>query len=72
MKFKDLIARLESGTSNQRACAIALCYGTIDTEDHKMWVIDQMLRLLAGDAYRQLIETHDQEDGYEWDTGIAP
>ena len=71
MKFKDLITRLESGTSNQRACAIALRYGTIDTGDHKMWVIDQMLRALAGDAYRQLIEIHDQ-DGYEWDTGIVP
>ena len=58
------------------AVDIALRYGQIDGAHHKMWVIDQMVRLLTGDNYDHVIaEANDGEDGpdtYEWDEGIAP
>ncbi len=41
-----------------------------------MWVIDQIVRVLAGKNYDKIIaEAKFGEDGpetYEWDTGIAP
>ena len=37
-------------------------------EHHRVWVIDQMVRMLAGDNYEQwVLERRD-----DWDTGIAP
>lgn len=58
------------------AIELAIRYGGIDGAHHKMWVIDQMLRVLCGDAYIDTIrEACDGEDGpntYDWDTGIAP
>lgn len=51
-------------------------YGGADGSHHKAWVIDQMVRVLAGDGYGAWVEAHcDGEAGpntYEWDTGIAP
>jgi hypothetical protein len=50
--------------------------GAIDGDHHKMWVIDQMVRILAGDDYEQWVRDFEAgEDGphtYYWDTGVAP
>ena len=58
------------------ALDVANRYGGIDGGHHKMWVIDQMVRLLAGPDYEKWVAEHnDGEDGpdtYEWDCGIAP
>ena len=58
------------------ALEIAMNYGAIDGAHHKMWVIDQMVRILAGKNYGGLISTYcageDGEDVYEWDKGVAP
>jgi hypothetical protein len=58
------------------AIELAIRYGGIDGGHHKMWVIDQMIRILAGDKYDSLIKAAcDGEDGpetYDWDVGIAP
>ena len=58
------------------ALTLAVKYGGIDGEHHKAWVIDQMVRALAGDGYAELVATAcDGEDGpltYFWDVGIAP
>lgn len=58
------------------ATRLALEYGQIDGNYHKTWVIDQMLRVLTGDRYAEVITDYrDGEDGpdtYEWDEGIAP
>jgi hypothetical protein len=40
-------------------------YGGYDGDHHKKWVIDQMLRHLAGDRYEQLVPSY-------WKTGVAP
>ena len=59
-----------------KALEIAIRYGQIDGGHHKMWVIDQMVRILTGDEYETIVkESCNGEDGphtYEWDTGIVP
>ncbi len=65
------IAQLRKGNINQRACAIALEFGDIDGAHHKQWVIDQMLRIMAGSAYGTIIATFEINRG-SWDCGIAP
>jgi len=60
----------------EKAIDLAISYGTIDGAHHKMWCIDQMVRILAGKDYEQTIkESCEGEDGpntYEWNEGIAP
>lgn len=60
----------------EKAVEIGFRYGGIDGGHHKMWVIDQMLRALLGDAYEQAVrDACDGEDGpdtYGWDEGIPP
>ena len=59
-----------------KAIELAVQFGGIDGAHHKDWVIDQMVRALAGDNYDQVVaEVCAGEDGpntYSWDTGIAP
>lgn len=66
-------------SSSQRigkAIELAVQYGGIDGSHHKMWVIDQMIRILAGDDYQKIIaDACDGEDGpntYDWDEGTPP
>ena len=51
-------------------------YGQIDGEHHKMWEIDQTVRILAGKKYDKWINDYiyDEETGdcYSWNKGIAP
>lgn len=48
----------------------------IDGSHHKDWVIDQMVRVLAGEEYEKIVvDAKSGEDGpesYEWNIGIAP
>lgn len=51
--------------------------GQVDGDHHKAWVIDQTVRILAGDRYEHFIAEYRSEDGdgepiYTWDEGIAP
>ena len=60
----------------RRALDVAFNYGSIEGDHHRAWVIDQMVRDLAGDKYAEFVKAYnDGEDGpnsYEWDEGIAP
>lgn len=61
----------------KQALSLAWRYGQIDGGHHKMWVIDQMVRVLCGsnEEYSKWVEAYETPDGqdyYEWDTGIAP
>ena len=60
----------------EKAINLAVRYGGIDGEHHKAWVIDQMVRVLAGDEYDEIVrDAKAGEDGpetYSWDVGIAP
>ena len=58
------------------ALQIIVNYGGIDGDHHKAWVLDQVTRILCGDAYNAFVaEATDGEDGpdsYKWEVGIAP
>ena len=51
-------------------------YGCIDGDFHKMWVIDQIVRIIQKEHYDDWVKEYENgEDGpktYEWDVGIAP
>ena len=77
MQLNEWIEKIISSrhTVNE-AIELGLRYGCIDGDHHKMWVIDQMIRILAGGRYDALIlESNKGEDGpdtYEWEVGIPP
>ena len=60
------------------AIDLAVRFGGIDGDHHKAWVIDQMVRALAGtpEEYDRIVtEACDGEDGpetYTWEVGIPP
>lgn len=60
----------------EKALDLAMCYGGIDGDHHKTWVVDQMVRALTGECYETWVcESKNGEDGpetYEWDEGIPP
>jgi len=59
-----------------KAIEIAVGFGGIDGDHHKSWVIDQMVRVLAGDRYESIVADakagEDGPDTYDWVVGIAP
>ena len=61
----------------EKALKVAWEFGQINGSRHKMWVIDQIVRVLCGDEekYRDWVETYETsygEDYYVWDIGVAP
>ena len=58
------------------ALTLAAKYGGIDGEHHKMWVIDQMVRILVGGerAYLEWLASAMEGEGIPrtWYRGIAP
>jgi hypothetical protein len=60
------------------ALDIAWSYAQIDGDWHKMWVIDQMVRVLCGDneSYEKWVAAYEapitEDDYYVWNCGIAP
>lgn len=68
-----LIDFLEEDTTKQLqqkiddAIKCATTYGPINDSSNRMWVIDQMVRLLAGNDYLKIITTVKN-----WDVGASP
>lgn len=56
----------------QEALNLAHIYGNCDGSHHKMWVIDQMVRILSGKDYPKFKKNFEEEAGDEWPTGMAP
>ncbi len=60
----------------QKALEVAYDYAGIDGDHHKAWVIDQMVRALAGHDYDRWVTYYrDGEEGPEtftWNCGTAP
>lgn len=60
------------------ALDLAWKYAQIDGSHHRLWVIDQMVRVLCGseEEYNRWVHEYekplDNGDYYEWDAGIAP
>lgn len=71
----DAIAAAERERAD-RAIELAVRYGGIDGAHHKAWVIDQMVRSLAGDRYADVVRDakagNDGPETYTWDEGAAP
>lgn len=60
----------------ERAIELACRYGGTDEMHHLQWVLDQMVRELAGERYVQIVvDATAGENGpntYKWEVGIAP
>ena len=60
----------------ERAIELACRYGGTDEMHHLQWVLDQMVRELAGERYGQIVvDATAGENGpntYKWEVGIAP
>ena len=47
-------------------------YSQIDGSHHKAWCLDQIARVVYGEAYNDFIKDYEENGAYEWDCGIAP
>lgn len=60
----------------ERAIQLACRYGGTDEMHHLQWVLDQIVRELAGERYAQIVASvttgEDGLDTYKWEVGIAP
>jgi hypothetical protein len=58
------------------AIHMAMDYGSTDEPHHKQWALDQVVRILTGDRYDEVVREwcagEDGPDTYSWDEGIAP
>lgn len=70
------IAKLTDEQRIVKAVSMVLDSVHYDGEHHKQWTLDQVLRILTGEEYENVIAKFETgEDGtqaYEWDTGVAP
>ena len=76
MTYFNAIVPMNAEERVDQAIRLAVRYGQIGGEHHKTWVIDQMVRVLAGEGYDSLvIDAKAGEYGpetYSWEVGIAP
>lgn len=79
--IKHLVKEIEfyeEDDTIENALEVAFNYGQSDGTHHKMWVIDQMVRILCGneEEYNKWVKMYQEpnidNDYYEWETGIAP
>lgn len=76
-QFEDCMVELDSSKKKiDGALHMIASYGTIDGDHHKMWLLDQLVRLLSKD-YDKWVKDYQEvdrngENQYEWDEGIAP
>ncbi len=65
--------KVDAENSLDEVLMLAEKYAGIEGDHHRMWVIDQMIRLLLGDKYDQWVAMYNSaQDSDDWDTGIAP
>ena len=59
----------------ERAIELACRYGGTDEMHHLQWVVDQMVRELAGERYAQIVADatsgEDGPDTYKWDRALT-
>jgi len=63
-------------TKDQEVLDFIFEWSGYDGGHHKQWVLDQIVRILTGDKYKEWVDKYqDGEEGpntYEWDIGVAP
>lgn len=47
-------------------------WGTVDGAHHKQWVVDQVMRILAGESYENFVADFREVHLDDWPVGIAP
>ena len=80
MFWKDKITKTKSEAEERikRALKIAWTYSQTESDNHKAWVIDQMVRALCGndEEYKKFVDVYEAPVGYEdyfkWNVGVAP
>ena len=55
-----------------KALDIIANHGGHDGEHHKDWVLDQVTRILTGEAYDKFVNYVTDGHPEEWEVGIAP
>lgn len=55
-----------------KALQTLVYYGQVDGSHHKMWAIDQAVRMLLGERYDEFVKLYENNGEYSWDVGIAP
>lgn len=68
--FMDKLQQLEDNT--KKAIRLAISSVETDGDHHKAWTIDQILQTLAGEEYSNIVKKFEEENGVEWDYGVAP
>lgn len=73
---------MEDKEKIKKALDVISSYGQVGGSHHKMWVIDQVVRVLLQDEYEDWVKKYmhygangvEAEEGYHyaWDKGIAP
>jgi hypothetical protein len=63
---------METKQKVDEAIEMILNNGSIDGGHHKMWLLDQILRMLLEDEYDAVIKRFENDGEFYWDTGIAP
>lgn len=69
---------LEESDKINLALDCILMNGGVDGAHHKQWVLDQVVRILAGESYKAWCleysgDPEDEQNYYgEWDEGISP
>ncbi len=74
--YQAVAERVELAKRCEQAINLAVRFGGIDGAHHKTWVIDQMVRILAGERYDAIVKEakagKDGPESYNWDVGIPP
>jgi hypothetical protein len=68
----DCRGEAETSARINQAVALALDCGGYDGAHHKMWTLDQVIRVLTGPDYARRVAAFEAATGCQWDTGIAP
>ena len=67
-----MIDKLKGLSSREKELLDTAMMGQVDGSHHKVWVIDQMVRLITGEQYEKFVELYENNGEYKWETGIAP
>jgi len=70
-EIDNYVMALSYGNVCQRAVSVAVEHRGVRGARHKQWVIDQMLRVLCGQAYTTVVGKIEAA-GEVWDEGVAP
>jgi hypothetical protein len=73
--------KVEMNTKLREIEKLVINYSQIDGSHHKLWVFDQIMRIIKEDKYDEFVKWYEYTDEhgkiinekiYDWDKGIAP